>query len=176
MNQKFDLFSLENEKTSDQQCTNFLQRNYNTIAQRLSNDEYGSLEDLNMEILGFLNYFIEEGPKGPNAQNLAQQFCYDRIIEGASFFNESAKRDAILQTQLAEQSLKKLKEDLSEAKDERRKESEQFQAKLRSVESAKAEFAAREETARESLAQAIKERERIELVAEEKAHQARKEA
>ena len=44
-----------------------MQRNYNTIAQKLNNDEYDSLESLNFEILGFLNYFIEEGPKGPNA-------------------------------------------------------------------------------------------------------------
>ena len=105
-----------------------------------------------MEILGFLNYFLEEGPKGPNAQSLAQQFCYDRVVEGANFFNENDKRDAIVQAQLSEQTLKKLKEDLTEAKDERRKESDQYQSKLRSVEQAKAEFAAREETARESLA------------------------
>jgi Ethanolamine utilization protein EutJ (predicted chaperonin) len=44
------------------------------------------------------------------------------------------------------------------------------------VEQAKAEYAAREETTRESLALALKERERIELEAEEKAFQARKEA
>ena len=32
MLQKFELLSMENEKTSDQECQNFLQRNYNTIA------------------------------------------------------------------------------------------------------------------------------------------------
>ena len=32
MNQKMELYSMENEKTSDQECQNFLQRNYNTIA------------------------------------------------------------------------------------------------------------------------------------------------
>ena len=82
----------------------------------------------------------------------------------------------MLQTQLAEQALKKLREDLVEAKDERRKEGEQLQSKLRAAEQAKAECAAREETSRESLAQALKERERIELEAEEKAFTARKEA
>ena len=72
MSQKYELYAMENEKTSDQECQNFLQRNYNTIAQKLNNDEYDSLESLNFEILGFLNYFIEEGPKGPNAQSIAQ--------------------------------------------------------------------------------------------------------
>jgi exonuclease VII large subunit len=72
MNQKLELYSMENEKTSDAECHNFLQRNYNTIAQKLNNDEYDSLESLNFEILGFLSYFLEEGPKGPNAQSIAQ--------------------------------------------------------------------------------------------------------
>ncbi len=102
MNQKMELYSMENEKTSDQECQNFLQRNYNTIAQKLNNDEYDSLESLNFEILGFLNYFIEEGPKGPNAQSIAQQFCYDRLADGANFFNETTKRGLMLQAQLAE--------------------------------------------------------------------------
>lgn len=66
MSQKYERFSEENEKTSDQECTNFLQRNYNSIAQRLNNDEYDSLESLNYDILSFLNYFVDEGPKGPN--------------------------------------------------------------------------------------------------------------
>ena len=50
MGDKYELFRLENEKTSDQECQNFLQLNYNTIAQKLNNDEYDSLESLNYEI------------------------------------------------------------------------------------------------------------------------------
>ena len=49
-----------------------------------------------------------------------------------------------------------------------------FNSKLRYAEQQKAELAAREETTRESLAQAIKERERIELESEEKVNQIRK--
>ena len=72
MTNKYELFSLENEKTSDQNCNNFLQMNYNSIGQRLHNNEYDSLESLNFEIIGFLNYFMEQGPKGPNSQAIAQ--------------------------------------------------------------------------------------------------------
>ena len=103
MSQKYELYYLENEKTSDQECQNFLQRNYNPIAQKLNNDEYDNLESLNHEILGFLQYFTEEGPKGPNCISIAQQFCYDRLAEGAQFFNEATKHGLQLQTQLAEQ-------------------------------------------------------------------------
>jgi hypothetical protein len=44
------------------------------------------------------------------------------------------------------------------------------------VEQQKAELAAREETTRESLAQALKERERVELEAEEKMTQIRRDS
>ena len=50
-----------------------------------------------------------------------------------------------------------------------------FSSKLRYVEQQKAELAAREETTRESLAQTLKEKERIELEAEDKQNAIRKE-
>ena len=53
MNDKFDTYYLENEKTSEQECHQFLQRNYNMIAQKLSNDEYDNIDALNQEIHGF---------------------------------------------------------------------------------------------------------------------------
>lgn len=59
-------------------------------------------------------------------------------------------------------------------KDEKRKIDEVFNSKLRYVEQQKAELAAREEMTRESLAQALKERERIELDADSKINQLRK--
>lgn len=59
-------------------------------------------------------------------------------------------------------------------KDEKRKNDDVFNAKLRYIEQQKAELGAREEITRESLAQAIKERERIELEAEGKLNQLRK--
>jgi len=168
MKDKYELFSHENEKNSDAECQNFLQLNYNPIAQRLNNFEYDSLESLNFEILGFLNYFVEEGPKGPNSQTIAQRFCYDRLAEGSNFFNEKINQQLNVNTQLAEQAINKLKTDLNEVKDEKRKESETIQSKLRQAETQRAELAAREETTRESLAQALKARERLELETEEK--------
>lgn len=98
MNDKFDTYYLENEKTSEQECHQFLHRNYNMIAQKLSNDEYDNIDSLNQEIHGFLDYFHEEGPKGPNAMNIAQMFCYDKMLEGSHFFLENTKRHGHLQT------------------------------------------------------------------------------
>ena len=58
----------------------------------------------------------------------------------------------MLQTALAEQAQVKLKSDLTEIKDEKRKQDDVFNSKLRYVEQQKAELAVREETTRESLA------------------------
>lgn len=67
-----------------------------------------------------------------------------------------------------------MKEDLAEIKNEKKKNDDIFNSKLRYVEQQKAELAAREETTRESLQQALKERERVELEAEDKLNQLRK--
>lgn len=119
---------------------------------------------------------MEEGPRGPNSQTIAQQFCYDRLSDGANYFNEVIKRGLIIQTQLAEQASQKLKSDLNEIKEEKRKELDGMQSKLRQAETTKAELAAREETMREQLAQVTSERERIEQEAQEKINVTKKEA
>lgn len=67
-----------------------------------------------------------------------------------------------------------MKTDLVDLKEEKRKNDDVFNSKLRYIEQQKAELGAREEITRESLAQAIKERERIELEAEGKVNQVRK--
>ena len=67
-----------------------------------------------------------------------------------------------------------MKTDLTELKEEKRKQDDLFNSKLRYVEQQKAEVAAREEITRESLAQAVKERERVEFESEEKMNQLRK--
>jgi Arc/MetJ-type ribon-helix-helix transcriptional regulator len=67
-----------------------------------------------------------------------------------------------------------LKTDLTELKEEKRKNDDVYNSKMRYIEQQKAELAAREETTRESLAQALKERERIELEAEDKLNQLRR--
>ena len=62
-----------------------------------------------------------------------------------------------------------------EQKEERRKDHESLNNKLRASETQKAELAAREESIRESLAVALKEKEQSELKAEEKMNIERKE-
>ena len=54
MLQKYSMFEIENEKTSEDECIRFLQLNYESIAQKLRNNEYDRLDSLSHEIIDFL--------------------------------------------------------------------------------------------------------------------------
>ena len=47
-------------------------------------------------------YFMEEGPKGPHRQVIAQEFSYKALSEGAVYFNKFIQNELHLQTQIAE--------------------------------------------------------------------------
>lgn len=124
MNQKFQMLSMENEKTAEQMCVHFLQTNYEPIAQKLRNHEYDRLDSLSHEIIDFLQYFIDEGPKGPRRETIAQEFCYKMLAEGADFFNKSLANELYYQKQYADQIQQKLKGEITELKDEKRRDTE----------------------------------------------------
>jgi len=65
-----------------------------------------------------LLYFLDEGPKGPQRQTIAQEFCYKALSEGATYFNKSIENELLLQKQISDQTIKKLKTELSDAKEE----------------------------------------------------------
>lgn len=92
----------ENEKTSEQSCMIFLQQNYEPINMRLRNQDYKRLEELSIEIKDFIQFFMEEGPKGPFRQVIAHEFSYKALSEGAQFFNKSIENELHLQTQIAD--------------------------------------------------------------------------
>lgn len=55
-----------------------------------------------MEIKGFLTFFLEDGPKGPQRTEIAQEFCYKALAEGAVFFTKSVTNELHLQMQVSE--------------------------------------------------------------------------
>ena len=162
------MLSMENEKTSEQQCIHFLQQNYESIAQKLRNHEYDRLDSFSHEIVDFLQYFIEEGPKGPKRESIAQEFCYKMLAEGADFFNKNVANELYYQKQYADQIQQKLKGEIVELKDEKRKATENLETKLRATEIEKAELSAREQSVRENLLHLTREKEQQELAFEDK--------
>lgn len=102
MLQKYSMFEIENEKTSEDECIRFLQLNYESIAHKLRNNEYDRLDSLSHEIIDFLQYFIEEGPKGPKREIIAQEFCFRMLSEGADYFNKQLQNELYYKAQFAE--------------------------------------------------------------------------
>lgn len=102
MRQKLQHFSLENEKASESQCELFLAANYEPIAHKLSNNEYQRLDALSREIKDFLQYYMDEGPRGPFKQVIGQEFAYKALAEGSDFFFKSAANELSIQEQLFE--------------------------------------------------------------------------
>lgn len=107
-----------------------------------------------------MQYFVEEGPKGPKREIIAQEFCYKMLAEAADFFNKNIANELYYQKQIAEQIQQKLKSEVLELKDDKRKATEHLETKLRATEIEKAELSAREQSVRESMMHLTKEKER----------------
>jgi hypothetical protein len=64
----------------------FLQNNYISIEKKLKNQEYGSIYDLVEEMKNFQQYFMENGPPGPNRRAILSDFCLKGLAEASEFF------------------------------------------------------------------------------------------
>lgn len=126
------------------------------------------MDSLSHEILDFMQYFMDEGPKGPKREVIAQEFCYKMLSEGSDFFNKNIANELYYQKQYAEQIQQKLKSEIQEIKEEKRKATENLETKLRATEIEKAELSAREQSVRENLLHLSKEKERQEQVLQDK--------
>ena len=82
------------------------------------------------------------------------------LSEGADFFNKALSNELYYHKQYMEQIQQKLKGEISEIKEEKRKATETLETKLRSTEIEKAELSAREQSVRENLMHLTKEKER----------------
>lgn len=84
-------------------CLMFLEQEYQVIANKLRNSEYGDLESFNMEIHDFEQFYLENGPKGPYRKEIGLEFCYNKLVEGADFYNRSLQYEFNLQVQINEE-------------------------------------------------------------------------
>ena len=144
----------------------FLNQNYETIENKLRNQEYKCLEDLSHEIKDFEQFYIDQGPKGPCYREIGLEFLYKSLAEGSEYFNKTIQNEFYLQQQLAEQAQKKLRSELSEVKQIHQNDHQNLEQKLRQAEIERAEFGAKEQSTKEQLQLLLKEKERIEQEAE----------
>lgn len=146
----------------------YLQSNYISIEKKLKNQEYASIFELVDELRNFQQYFIDNGPPGPNRFIVLYEFCYKSLAEASEFFFRSITNELLLQKQIAEDALKKLQSEIKDMKDESRKKIDFFENKLRGIETEKAETSANEQAMREKLSQILKEKSQLETEMNEK--------
>ena len=104
----------------------------------------------------------EEGPPGSKRSEIIVDFCMKAVMEAAEFFIGSTVNEINLTRALAEESQRKLQQQLDELKSDQRERLEGLETKLRKSELEKAETAAREQSTREHLQQLKQEKEQIE--------------
>lgn len=100
--------------------------------------------DYLQDIVNFKNMFEEEGPPGSNRKEICTDFCFKAVMEAAEFFLGNVSNELNLHKTLSEENIKKLQQQLEEAKTEVKERCESLDAKLRRAEIEKAENAAKE--------------------------------
>jgi len=66
------------------------------IERKLKNQEYGSIFEIEDELKNFQQYFLENGPPGPNRAIVMIEFCYKSLAEAAEFFFRSCTNEILL--------------------------------------------------------------------------------
>jgi hypothetical protein len=75
----------------------YLQSNYISIEKKLKNQEYASIFELVDELRNFQQYYIDNGPPGPNRYIVLYEFCYKSLAEASEFLFRSITNEVLLQ-------------------------------------------------------------------------------
>ena len=70
----FNQIKDENEREAVHASQMFLQETYSYIERRLKNKEFGSFMEYEKDIMSFQQYFLENGPPGPNRRMILLEF------------------------------------------------------------------------------------------------------
>lgn len=95
-------------------------------------------------------------------------------MEAAEFFLQSIRNDINMQRSLAEETIRKLQNEIQEVKADQKDRLEQLETKIRKTEIEKAEMSAKEQSAREAYQQVAAEKNQIENELQNKLAQQKK--
>lgn len=115
-------------------------------------------------------------PPGPHRRLTLSEFCLKALAEASEFLVRTLSNELSLQRRIAEEAITKFQSELKELKEESRSKADFYEQKLRSVETDRAEYMAKEQTLREALAQMTKDKEHLELDMTEKLEALRRES
>lgn len=144
MKNKFNQIKQDNEHTCEQECIMFLRQSYTEIERALKNQMYPSFIDFLHDIEQFKQIFDESGPPGTNRKEIMLDFCMKAVMESAEFFLNNVSNEMNLQRQIAEETIRKLQQEVAEIKNEQKERIENLENKYRKSEIEKAEISAKE--------------------------------
>ena len=110
----------DNDHTCEQECLLFLRQSYTEIERAMKNQQYPSFLDYLHDIEQFKQIFDENGPPGTARREIMLDFCIKAVMESAEFFIGNVANEMNLQRALAEETVRKLQEEIREMKDEQR--------------------------------------------------------
>jgi Na+/phosphate symporter len=162
MKVKFSQIKSDNEQSCEQECIMFLRQSYTEIERALKNQQYPSFIDYLHDIEQFKQIFEENGPPGSNRKEILLEFCLKACMESSEFFLANATNEINLQRTLAEETVRKLQQEIKDMKAESKERLESIESKVRKSEIEKAELAAREQSSKEALHQLTSEKNQME--------------
>jgi hypothetical protein len=98
----------------------------------------------------FKAIFEESGPPGANRKSILLDFCLKAVMESAEFFLGHVKNEINMQRTLAEETIRKLQNEIQEVKTDQKERLEALETKIRKTEIEKAELSAKEQSSREA--------------------------
>lgn len=102
------------------------------------------------DIEQFKAIFEESGPPGATRKSILLDFCLKAVMESAEFFLGHVRNDSNMQRALAEETIRKLQNEVQEVKADQKDRLESLESKMRRTEIEKAELSAKEQSAREA--------------------------
>lgn len=100
--------------------------------------------DYLVDLEQFKQIFEESGPPGRLRREYLLEFCLRAIHESSEFFLANITNEINLQRAMAEESIRKLQEEIQDMKAEKKSKIENLESKIRKVEIEKAEMSAKE--------------------------------
>ena len=158
----------ENEKETRKACQMFLANSYSGTLSKLKQNEFENFVEYEKELRLFQQYFIENGPPGPNRKSIMLDFCQKCLIEASDYFTKTLRNKLELDKALADENINRMTKEIDELKEESIRVSYSYLSKIRMLENQKAELLAREQGLRENVASLIKDKDFSEKSLKEK--------
>ena len=160
--QRFSHMKEENAEEAEQQIMMFLQEAYGMIDRRLNNGDFPSLTEYEKEVKALQTVFLDQGPQGPRRKELLLDFCVAKHSEASDYFLKNVSNELKVSQQLNTENYSRLETELRETKEELLKQRDNFQRRLTSAESEKAELTALSNSLKEQVQHLRSERDRVE--------------